>query len=127
LANITPVETIGGAAVATWTPVAGTARSQRGSGGGVLSPAHKINDESDDEQSPETDIHKHLQWYFRLLIAAQARQTVGTLPHLTQFYWEVRWSGTLLIYAGQALPHPILGKLFAFFINTIALGKHAAF
>lgn len=36
-------------AVATWAPFAGTAQSQRDGSGDVLSPAHKVNDESDDE------------------------------------------------------------------------------
>ena len=76
----------GAAVAATWTPSAGT--SQRDGNGDALSPAHKINDESDDEYRPETDIHIHLRWYFRLLIAAQARQPVGTLPHLTQLSLE---------------------------------------
>lgn len=54
-----------GVALATWTPVTGTAPNQRAGGGSVLSPADKINDESDDEQSAETDVHKLLRWYFR--------------------------------------------------------------
>ena len=62
----------------------------------ALSPAHKINYESDDEYRPETDVHKHLRWYFRFLIAAQARQPVGTLPHLTQVSWECLLCGEVL-------------------------------
>jgi hypothetical protein len=63
----------------------------------ALNPANKINDESDDEYRPETDVHKHLRWYFRFLIAAQARQPVGTLPYLAQLSW-----GCLL--CGEVLP-----------------------
>jgi hypothetical protein len=47
-----------------------------------LRPAHKKDDESDDEYRSEADIHKNLRWCIRHFIAAQATQPVGTLPHL---------------------------------------------
>jgi hypothetical protein len=55
---------------------------------GILHPAYKIEYESDDEYRSETDIHKNLRRYFRLLIAAETRHSVGTLPHLTQLSLE---------------------------------------
>jgi hypothetical protein len=50
----------------------------------VLRPAHKKDDESDDEYRSEADIHKNLRWCIRHFIGAYATQPVGTLPHLME-------------------------------------------